>query len=284
MTLSQSILATLSYHDIFDYPLTLDEIEKYLIGKQANSKNLQKTLKNLIILKKIGASQNYYFLRNRKEIVKKRKKRKIYSGNKLKRALFYSKLLKLIPTIKLVAITGALSMQNCSYSDDIDLMIITTKNNLWTTRSLANILLIFFKRNPYSKNTSNRACLNIFMDEQDLKIRDKNLYTAHEIAQMNILWVRDDINRKFYKENNWVKSYVPNFKPKIGEQAIKEIKIKFPKFIEYASKFIQQKYMSSKITTEKIGERQLFFHPKSTQTIILEKYNKKIIKLNIAHK
>ena len=38
-------------------------------------------------------------------------------------------------------------------------------------------------------------------------------------------------------------------------------------------------YMRSKITTEKIGEHQLFFHPQNTQDRALGEYQKRLQKL-----
>lgn len=282
MTLTQSIIATLSYHDVFNYPLTQEEILKYLILRKTNVGEVKRGLKSLLNAKLIGIEKDYYYLRNRKRIVKIRLYRKKQSIRKLKKAKYFSKILKIIPTIKLLAITGALSMENSSKIDDIDLMIVTTKNNLWTTRLLANLALIFYKRNPNSQKKVNRACLNIFVDEKYLLIKDQNLYIAHEIAQIKVLWAKDGLDKKFFKANIWIKRYLPNFNPEIGELEKNTLKVIFPKVIEKFCKYIQKIYMKSKITTEEIGDRQLFFHPSATKSEIIKIYNQKLSKLKIS--
>lgn len=291
MSISQAVLATLSYHDLFNYPLTTDEIHKYLIGESANFQSVQIALKNLQRSKRISYGQGYYFLQNKKSTVKIRNIRTIYSRKKIKKALFYSKILRLIPTVKLLAVTGALAMENSTSADDVDLMIITAKNSLWTTRLFANIALLAYKRKPNSPKKTNRACLNIFIDESDLAIKEKNLYTAHEVAQMNILWDRDNTYQRFIKANAWISQYLPNWKQKgIKKQSPNNNHIQKKIFsfsrltllAEFYFKKIQLMYMRSKITNEKIGERQLFFHPKATQSIIISKYNQKLKRLKIA--
>src|SRR4030043_205999 len=203
MTLEQAILATLAYHDIFDYPLTLEEIHKYLIAKKATVKAVDLKLHKLRINKKIEKKEELYCLRGRLHTTNLRRKRKRYSSPKIIRAKFYARVLQFIPTLKLVAISGALAMNNSHINDDIDLVLISSKGTLWTTRFLANILLFLFKRKPYDKKISNKACLNTFIDESNLKISPQNIYIAHEICQMKPIWDRGGTYDRFVKANLW---------------------------------------------------------------------------------
>jgi hypothetical protein len=43
-SLKRSILKTLTYADVFDYPLTLDEIHRYLVEKQAAVEEIRAVL------------------------------------------------------------------------------------------------------------------------------------------------------------------------------------------------------------------------------------------------
>ena len=142
MNLSSAILSALAYHDIFDYPLESPEIGDLLVKKKTRKELVARELKRLREKAEVGKSGNYYFLKNRQKIVAIRKLRTRYSKVKLKRAAFFAKLLKFIPSVKLVAVSGALAMKNSRKDDDIDLVIITSKGLLWTTRFLANLLLL----------------------------------------------------------------------------------------------------------------------------------------------
>src|SRR3990167_10908488 len=285
MNVVSSILSTLAYHDIFDYPLDLSEIFDLLVKKKSGKESVKSELENLREIGKVGESYRYYFLKSRQKIVRMRKLRTKYSEAKLKRAAFFAKLLRIIPTVKLVAISGALAMRNSSKGDDIDLVIITSKGFLWTTRFLANMMLLPFKRDPAGQKISDCACLNMFLDESDLSIKDRNIYTAHEICQMKLLWDRNGTYRRFIRANSWIREYLPNWKqekitsPKSqvpSHKSFQFITNNLALITERVLRSFQLSYMKSKITTERISSTQLFFHPKNTQEKVLKLYDQKV--------
>ena len=294
MTLDQAILATLAYHDIFDYPLTMGQIHRYLIGKKVSPKRLTAQRGRLKSTAIIGEKKGYFFLKNRRKITQTRLQRAKYSQKKQKRADFFANLLKVIPTLRLVAVSGALAMGNSRKNDDIDLVIITAKNSLWTTRFLANLILFPFKRKlpqlpttNYKLQTNNKACLNLFLDESDLKITPQNLYTAHEICQMRPLLDRNKTYSRFIKSNSWVKKYLPNWQLSFEfiDHRSKKSQLRTMNYplrtVEIFLKKFQLWHMRRKITTERIGEHQLFFHPSDTHRWVLAQYRKRLRKLGI---
>lgn len=288
MNLSSAILSTLAYHDIFDYPLESSEICDLLIKKKADRESVAGELKRLRSMGKVGESDKYFFLRRRLRIVRLRKLRAKYSHKKFRRAVFFANLLKVIPSVKLAAISGALSMKNSRRSDDIDLVIVTSKGSLWTTRFLANLLLFPFKRDPAGQKISDRACLNMFLDESNLSITDHNMYTAHEICQMKLLWDRDNSYGRFLRANSWIRQHLPNWRPEVERLTINDKRKKRPKALDFRRltlvtekllKAFQLWYMRNKLTTERISSTQLFFHPKNTQEKVLADYQKRLKKL-----
>jgi len=118
-------------------------------------------------------------------------------------------LFKLIPWVKLVALTGARAMNNAVPDDDIDLMIITAKNRLWLTRLILTILLFPWLRR--GRKISRRLCLNLWLDETALAIKPQNLFTAHEICQARPLFERDKLYQRFISANLWVKTCLANW-------------------------------------------------------------------------
>jgi hypothetical protein len=58
-------------------------------------------------------------------------------------------------------------------------------------------------------------CMNYFIDEQHLEIREKNIFTATEIA--TVIPVRGNAAfNKFHLLNSWAKSYLPNYTARKG--------------------------------------------------------------------
>ena len=272
-------MATLSYADIFDYPLTEDEIWQYLVEKSSQSQ-VSKSLKSLLIKGKVFKSLNFFFLLGREKIAKEREKRKRLAFQKIERAKFAARVLAIIPSVRLVGLTGALAMSNSKKEDDIDLLIVTSCDFLWTTRFLATALLTILglKRGRTAKKVADKICLNMFVDETNLAFGDKNLFIAHEISQLKPLFERGGTYRKFLSCNKWVQEFLPNYplpkttvKPKLLQKPIF-----LAVFVEKLLKKVQLTYMYPHITTEKISDKILKFHPQDIGVEVLSKYKKRV--------
>lgn len=286
--LEACVLATLSYSDIFDYPLTLDQIYCFLVDKKASSKEVEGVLKQLLREKKIGQSGRFYFLPNREKIIGKRKKREAISREKLKIAQKVARILRLIPSVKLVGVSGALACGNSKENDDIDFFIITKVGQVWTTRFLATLLLDFLgmRRRPNDKIFKDKICLNLFLDENDLALGPQDLFLAREIAQLEPLYEKDSCYSRFLSQNLWIKKFLPNAKMELKGQKERSGKVKYKLDVESLLgifepilRNLQLFYMRKKVTGEKLSKTRIFFHPIDVRERILAEYNKRIDQL-----
>ncbi|MCJ7804824.1 hypothetical protein MUP35_03790 [Patescibacteria group bacterium] len=209
-----AILRTLAYADVFTYPLTLKELHRFLISQKTNSQSLKKVLKTL---KKISSNGDYFFLKNKEKNIYLRRKRKKLSQGKWLLARKVASWLRLIPWIKMVAVTGNLAMDNAEQDDDVDLLIITAKKRLWLTRLLTNFLveIVANRRRPGDQKVKDKICLNMFLDEKHLKlpVKEQNLFTAHEVCQLKPIWVKNQLYQRLVQENLWCQNFLPNWKP-----------------------------------------------------------------------
>jgi hypothetical protein len=272
----QAILKTLAYADVFNYPLTKTQLNRWLIWPSSSSppSNLN--------LRSIPQTDSYYHLKHRQPIVKLRRQNQRFSQLKLTLAKKAVHFLKLIPSIKLIAITGALTMNNSGQHDDIDLMIITQTHRLWLTRLFSILLLelLHLRRRPKAKTLTNKICLNLFLDESTLKLpaSQRNLYTAHEVCQIKPLVNGGQTYQKFLAANSWVKNYlphalkIPSIKPSPKPSSP-------PPPLETLAYNLQLKYMHKKRTRERIQSHSAFFHP--TSQIVLKQYHQKLKILGI---
>src|ERR1035437_3295942 len=161
----RAILKTLLYSNLFDYPLKREEIYKFLItDKKIEKTEFHKAFKTLRI--PVKSSEGFYFLFERKELVKIRKEREKISLGKMQKAKKIIRILSLIPTIKFIGISGALSMKNSDKDDDIDIFVITKKGSVWITRFIMVVFLLMLGvyRNKNSKTYSDKICLNMLLD------------------------------------------------------------------------------------------------------------------------
>lgn len=270
----QAVLKTLVYADVFDYPLTKTEIKKWLIWEHPSTPPSIDSA-----LKAFPKTNHYYHLKSRQSILSIRRQRQRFSQLKWQLARRASRCLKLIPFIKLIAVTGALTMNNSDQNDDIDLIIVTSPNRLWLTRIFSVLLLelLHLRRRPQDRHTANKICLNLFLDEFSLKLppSQRHLYTAHEICQIKPLFDKGNTYQKFLNANPWVKNYLPNALkiPQLKPSSFKQTNSPLLETLAY--KF-QLYYMRKKRTREHIAPHSAFFHPRPTSQIILKKYHQKL--------
>ena len=142
---SKSILATLAYFDIFDYPLTLGELHRNLFFPQAKKAELPDILELESAQKRlnryIDSVDGFYFLRGRTEISALRLARYGLAIKKMKRAKLFAKLIAAMPYVRGIALSNNLAYQNASERSDIDLMIIAAPGRVWTARFFVKSLM-----------------------------------------------------------------------------------------------------------------------------------------------
>lgn len=297
--IASAIIRTITYSDIFDYPLTFREVLKFLISDtEVAGEVVRGNLEILVDDGRIYTDGVFYFLKRRRDIVETRKKRNKWSEKKLTIAKEVANKLRALPWVKTIAITGSLAMENCDNDDDIDLMVITMANRLWFTRlilyTMAPILGIK-RRRPKEKEIKDKVCFNLFLEENSLQIQPENLFLAHEICQTIPIFNRDNTYEKFLWENRWVKKFLPNgvkISAKFKAQGSKlerknfifqSLSILISFFNQLAYK-LQYQYMKPKITNEKISLHQAFFHPKNLEEKISASFEEKMKRIRILDK
>lgn len=286
--LEEAILRTLIYAGIFDYPLDSTELYRFLITEEPLTPlDFDKLLPRIVTNdSRISTNENCFFLKGREKLVALRKNRERWSQEKFLLAQKIGQKLKLIPWVKLVGVTGALAVKNAARDDDIDLLIVAGSGRLWSTRLLAVLLmeLMGVRRRPKEKDSRNKICLNLFLDENHLVIpvKERNLYTAHEVVQMKPLWEKQDTYNEFLWENRWARTYLPNG---IDTKMLEYYGIKRRKgkslnicldFLETIAYKIQLVYMKPRKTVERVSENRAFFHPEDCSGWVMGEYNDRV--------
>ncbi|HTD41031.1 MAG TPA: nucleotidyltransferase domain-containing protein [Mucilaginibacter sp.] len=198
------ILATIAYFDLFHYPLTIDEIYLYLPAK-CNAEEFDYSLRCLVIDRLIYHIGKFYTLKNDYFLIERRIKGNAKAEKMIGTAKKVSNLLIRFPFVQGIAISGSLSKNFADDDSDIDLFIITAKNRLWIARTLMHC----FKKLTFLVNRQHYFCMNYYIDEQELQIQEKNIYTAIEIATLIPLH-GDTTFEQFYASNVWTRGFLPH--------------------------------------------------------------------------
>jgi hypothetical protein len=223
LCINKDILATLTYFDMFDYPLRKREIFSFL-SHCDNFTEFDHALEILVkdfVIFKIG---DFYSLQNNHSIAERRYKGNEKAGLMLKKAEKASRIIASFPFVKGIAVSGSLSKYFADENADIDFFIITAANRLWIARTMLHI----FKKFTFLFNMQDCFCMNYFIDEAEPGIVEKNVYTAMEIATILPLRGRNIFDH-FYEVNDWTRIFFPN--KYIDTSSTKNIKQTWFKYI-----------------------------------------------------
>lgn len=198
--ISQAILKTLLYSDVFDFPLTAQEAHRFLHGKLATYDEVVQTLSKD---PRFSRREDFFTLMGRGELVDIRKQRESRSKELMPYALKYGRLLGSLPFVRMVALTGSLAVMNVSKNADFDYLLVTHPGRLWTARAFA----LLFGR--LTRRLGHTICPNLIISENSLVWHQHDLYSARELCQM-IPMSGKDVYRKLMKANGWVKEFLPN--------------------------------------------------------------------------
>jgi hypothetical protein len=209
MCIKTDILSALTYFDIFKYPLTQTEIFFYL-KKQYSYSEFNTALQSLLRDKHVYRFDGFFTLQNDLSLSERRRKGNAKAKAMLTKADSIAHFLSSFPFVRGVAVSGSLSKNYADEKSDIDFFIITAANRLWLARTLMHL----FKKLTFLFNKEHFFCMNYYVDETGLEIKEKNIYTATEIV--TLIPLRGiQIFRDLYKYNRWSKQYLPNHSLKI---------------------------------------------------------------------
>lgn len=278
--LSLGIIKTLCYSEVFSYPLSFQEVWKYLMYSKKTTR--EELLAELRENKDIFEHKDgYFFLKGNSRLVAQRLLRAEYARKKLIKATTIVRILSRIPTIKLIGVSGSLAMNNTKKDDDIDLFFITSANTVWISRLLVLLMLIVLreKRSRQHALGKDMICPNMFLSESALAVTagSRNMYTAHEVSQLKVLYAKDNMYQKFLSANTWVFSFLPHaFSPVektfVSHNLLTTIFIP----VEYVLFIVQFLYMKKRITNEKISLLFAMFHPLKNDVTIEAIYALKV--------
>ena len=202
--LEEAIIHTVTYSDVFDYPLTPEEIHRYLVGVPASLDQVCAALENgSLVGGRLEREAGYYYLAGREGLVAKRLHRTQISAALWPKAVHYGLMIARMPFVRMVAITGALSMNSSDVGDDLDYFVVTDPGRLWLCRAFVIGLVHAAARR------GDIICPNYFVSTRALVVTDRNLYTAHEMAQMMPV-AGMALYQQMRDLNPWVERFLPN--------------------------------------------------------------------------
>lgn len=310
-SLRNPIVATLAYYDIFDYPLTLLELDKYLINPARFTKlngkysieDLSDELRSLVSGGIIYEKNGFYSLPIRPEIWEIRIDREKIAAQKWKKFLKISKYLMWIPYLRSMSTSGSLAIENTVPQSDFDVFLITKSNRLYLCRLILWITssILRSRRGRFEKTAPDKLCFNHYVSESGLTIEYRSLYAAQVYVSLRPVIDRDNLLSNFYEHNKWMTNYISHVDNNEYGRTLKEGKMSniIRRFLEFvlnnragdileklAMRHQQNRIADNPNTYEPGGrvvfnDRVLEFHPRSFEGIVIDRYNTALKRLGI---
>ena len=302
--LSKNILATIIYYDGMGYPLTAFEVWKYLIRTDYYSQknpleqvSLFEVTQQLIsreLLTYISQQNGFYFLLGQQHLVSKRIASSKISVGKLKRLRNVAAVLRFMPFVRMIGVTGGLAMKNATMKSDWDLFIVMRYGKIWTSRTIVTAVTHLMGKRRHGDKVADRVCLNFFVTDQSLEIITKDLFSANEYMFLFPLYNWQTYLR-FQMKNHWIKNMKPHYE--LGEVApLKTLEDSFlsknvkhigewifaPDWIENVLRKIEKKRIMQNPNTNKEGslvyanDDALIFLPNPHGPKIFEQFKEKV--------
>jgi len=202
--LTSAILQAVTYADLFDWPLAPIEIHRFL----PIAASLDDVEGALASPETLGLRRLHGLLvfPGRESIVESRRRRAAASARMWPGAVRFARAVASLPFVRLVAVTGSLAVGASEPGADVDLFIATEDRRLWLTRAA----VIGVVRAGAARGV--RLCPNYFLAESALEMQERDVFTAHELAQM-VPIAGGATYRDVLARNAWYRDFLPNHAP-----------------------------------------------------------------------
>lgn len=257
--LKKEIVQTLIRFNLFHHPLSAVEIYKFL-GTECSYSDLLNNLDTLVNEDKVKHIRGFYCLPGREEVINERFKKLNYFKAKIKKAKRFAKLVSIFPFIEAISISNIIGDHNLKKGSDIDFFIISRPGSLWLTRFFCTFWAKILGLRPNNKTKEDKICLSFYISSDNLNL-EKYLYNQDDfyfkywLVGLEPIFARKNFWLKFWKNNLWIKKYLPNFILPIPE-SILDIEIlgekknkcnKITGYLEKKARIHQMKIMPNKL-------------------------------------
>ena len=199
-----AVLRSVIYASLFDYPLTLAQLESSLIGVRADAATIEAWCRESELLQAaIEQRDGLYFPAGRSDLVRTRSRREALSRQLLDRDRRILSLVAGMPFVRMVALSGSLAHLNAEGSADLDLFVITAPHRVW---SVTVATLVLSKMLGWRKH----VCMNYVVSESAMGIAPADLFSANQIIHLRPI-VGHHVFDRFVKSNPFVRDFYPNF-------------------------------------------------------------------------
>ncbi len=208
--IERAVVEALAYADVFDWPLTEPELHRYLPVAATLDQVEAALAPDAAASRLIDRRKGLVTLAGRSGLAGVRLERGRRSAALWPVAVRWARVVGRLPFVRMVAITGSLAVEAARDGDDVDVLVVTADGRLWLTRAMTMALV------RLARLRGLRLCPNYLLAESALRLADRSLFTARELAQM-VPVTGSDVYAEMIAQNRWYRDFLPNAEPRAFE-------------------------------------------------------------------
>lgn len=214
--IDRAIISTLAYFDIHDYPLTREELWRWLWTSEPVSEEMfLEHLRTLIGQGAIQRVAGYYVLAGREALLAARERKIPVLEHKMRRAQLAAKKLRWIPFVQAVLVSNTVAGGTAEKESDIDFLVVVQAGRLYLARLLVTLVLSVFRLRRTKRMITNRMCLCFYVTDRALNLSvialdQPDIYLMYWIHQLIPLYDPFGMYEKILTANQWTRRYAPH--------------------------------------------------------------------------
>lgn len=212
-SLERSIYETLAFFDLFDHPLALEELARFVLRSQ---KDVLFCLESSPFF---GHFDGFYFLKGRENTSRIRRERFFHQQKLWKKVRRFTFLLRWVPFVEMLAVCNRLSYNAATEQSDIDFFVVTKSGRLFLARTFFMFFLALFGIRLHDGKMPGKFCLSFLVSEDAInldiiRLRPNDIYLAYWSTTLCPIFGREMyskfLNENILSENAWAREYFPD--------------------------------------------------------------------------
>lgn len=215
----KAILKTLTYFDVFSFPLTTFEVWKWLYtdegARPLTLKEVTSTLQVMRLQQKLEQHEGFWVLKGSNDIVAVRKARHLLAEHKHRRLQRAIRWFRFVPYIRTIALCNSAAYNNARTESDLDLLVITEPGRIWTVRMFTAGIAKLFGWRPTPERTADGICLSFFLSKPNTSLEHLTLmpddpYMRYWLDQVTVVYGDQSALDELRSANRWYAGRLPN--------------------------------------------------------------------------
>jgi hypothetical protein len=204
-----AILATVVYADLFDAPISVQELARTCLGARMSADEVRAQIKAAPLADLVAVdAADIVTLRGRENLVALGHEGVVRTAELLERHRKVLGALASLPFVRMLALSGGTAHRNARGGDDIDLFVVATAGRAYTAYTMLYLASMLTRRRGI-------LCPNYLVDENNLRIAyHHDLFTAHQAVSLVPIAGLTTFDAFVRANEAWVREFYPAYLPR----------------------------------------------------------------------